>query len=92
MSINAYISNFKTLTFIEKHTVAGVWVNAILVFAGLLLSAVIFHVSTSIQNQANNLQRQTFIREQNELNKKRIQDTVSAFNLDLSLSTSCSKK
>jgi uncharacterized iron-regulated membrane protein len=77
-----YLTAWRKLNFLDKHSVANTWVSGILALAGLLLSLVVFKVTIELQHQANALQKQMFIREQNDRNAERVKETVRAFAIE----------
>jgi Na+-transporting methylmalonyl-CoA/oxaloacetate decarboxylase gamma subunit len=82
MSIpKTYWTEFRKLSFLDRHSIVNAWMSVVFAILGLLVSVVALMATIQLQSQSNELQTQTFIREQNERNAERVKEVVKAFAL-----------
>jgi Na+-transporting methylmalonyl-CoA/oxaloacetate decarboxylase gamma subunit len=77
-----YWTQFRKLSFLDRHSVVNAWMSVVFAILGLIVSIVALMVTVQLQAQSNELQTQAFIREQNERNAQRVKEVVQAFALD----------
>ena len=82
LNLKRYVKEFGRLSFLDKHEALNTWVSGVLALAGLLLSMVVFKVTEQLQHQANALQKQIFVRGENEQNAQRVREAVLFFRIE----------
>jgi len=79
LNLRRYWREVRQQNIVDQHSIANVWVTALVAVANIALVAVVSTVTVELQNQANALQRRMFVSEQNERNKERLQETLLFF-------------
>ncbi len=76
-----YWTQFRKLSFLDRHAVVNAWMSVVFAILGLIVSIVALMATVQLQIQSNELQTQVFIRDQNERNAERVKEVVQAFAL-----------